>query len=525
MIESLFKSKLDLVDTLFSSSESAHPLIKNYDNLEKSYSDRTYLDLEIFKDYEGNDTNTVLSTINQTKTLSGYLKLQNMLMIEQDHNYLQRKYKMINNNFENVNNIISECANYEKTLLIYTKNDDKLNDMLTNVQISMPYVNKLNDNDLFMNLYNNYHIFNPIVTILSPIVFFILTLLFSKYIFFKYIKYMMFNVPTIDMFSSGSYFSGILTLAMYFYTLYTSVSYSLVNQKLLKKMFNINSHVKKLQDSIVKLAKYFDDEPKKYVFLTGFYDRNYNITLHKGKIINDFFRIKKNISIINDILEKLGIIDAYTNIVKLVKNNNYCYTKIINSKPTVYAKDCYLPNLTSNIVKNTLILKQQNIIVTGANAQGKSTLLKSIAVSLLLSQQLGIAPAKSFIHSRFKNIDTYLNVYDKKGEKSFYETELEIMKDYIDKLENSKGYGNYFIVIDEIFSGTNPEDAIEASKQVAKKINSFENNMALITTHHRDLNKLNDYKQFHMDNYKLIEGTSEKSNGLEMLKDKFKKNI
>ena len=49
--------------------------------------------------------------------------------------------------------------------------------------------------------------------------------------------------------------------------------------------------------------------------------------------------------------------------------------------------------------------------------------------------------------------------------------------------------------------------------------------MALITTHHRDLNKLNDYKQFHMDNYKLIEGTSEKSNGLEMLKDKFKKNI
>lgn len=525
MISTLFKSKLDLVDTLLSSSDNSHPLIKDYNNLEKSYSDRTYLDLEIFKDYEGNDINTVLSTINRTKTLSGYLKLQNMLMTNQDHGYLQKKYKMITNDLENINIILDQCANYEKTLLIYTKNDDKLDDLLTNVQISMPYINKLNHSEIFMNLYNNYHIFTPIVTILSPIVFFILTILFSRYVFFKYIKYMMFNVPTIDMFSNGRYFSGILTLAMYLYTLYTSVSYSLINQKLIKKMFNINSHVKKLQDALIKLTKYFDNEPKIYDFLTGFYDREYKITFHKGKIINDFFRIKKNTSIINDTLEKLGIIDAYTNVVHLVKNNNYCFTKIIIGKPVIYAKDCYLPNLTSNIVKNTLTLKQQNIIITGANAQGKSTMLKSIAVSLLLSQQLGIAPAKSFVHSRFKNIDTYLNVYDKKGEKSFYETELEIMKNYLDKLEESKNGENYFIVIDEIFSGTNPEDAVEASKQVANKLTSFKNNMSLITTHHKELNKLNDYKQFHMDNYKLVEGISEKSNGLDMLKDKFKKNI
>ena len=525
MINTLFKSKLDLVDILLTSSDSSHPLIKDYDNIEKSYNDRTYLDLEIFKDYEGNDINTVLSTINQTKTLSGYIKLQNMLMINQDHNYLQKKYKMIINDLDNIDNILNDCANYEKTLLIYTKNDDKLNDMLTNVQISMPVINKLNDNDFFMNMYNNYHIFNPIITLLTPIIFFVLTLLFSKYVFYRYINYMMFNIPRIDMFSNGSYFSGILTLAMYLYTLYTSISYSLINQKLLKKMFDINSHVKKLQDSIMKLAKYFEDEPKKYEFLNGFYDREYSITLHKGKIINDFFKIKNNTSVINDILEKLGIIDAYSNVVRLVKNNNYCFTKIEDSKPSIVAKECYLPNLTSNIVKNTLILEQQNIIVTGANAQGKSTFLKAIAVSLLLSQQLGIAPAKSFVHSRFKNIDTYLNVYDKKGEKSFYETELEIMKEYIDKLEDSNGDENYFIVIDEIFSGTNPGDAIEASKEVAKKLTSYENNMSLITTHHKELNKLSDYKQFHMDNYKLIGGTSEKSNGLDMLKDKFKKNI
>jgi len=246
----IYKNKINYVNNcLIPNRKTLHPLLKDYDELQKPYSQQVYDGLEIFKDYEDTETKTLMTSINKTQTLSGHIKLQNMLMNKQNHKDIQKNYKLLIKNYDTVNDLIKQLEPIEESLLIYC--DDKnssLNEIMDNVTLNFPYVNKLNNNKLFLNIYNNYHIFSPLLTIVSPLVMFVITYLFSKFAFFKYIKYMTFNIPSLDAFKDGNYLSGLLTLGMFLFSLYTSVTYSIVNQELLKKMFEFNQNVKKFQE-------------------------------------------------------------------------------------------------------------------------------------------------------------------------------------------------------------------------------------------------------------------------------------
>lgn len=527
MLNHLFKSKLDHIDTCLNPDPKLlHPLLKDYT---EPYNERVYNDLEIFKDYDNNEIDTLFSVINKTFTLSGSIKLQNMFMKPQDHSKLKAGYKLLNKHSDKVRDSLIKLSILEKSLLVYCKDDANINELLTNITITIPYVNKLNENEAFMNLYNNYHIFSPLFTAISPLILFVLTFLFSRFAFFKYVDYISFNIPKTNMFANGNYLSGLISIAMYIFSLYTASLYSIVNQKLLRKMYEFNSHIAKTQTLIQELETtlhdFFDLNSDSYTFLkTKFYDRPYKIISNKGKIIKDFFKIKNNIEPIKQMLANLGKLDAHFNNLQLGISPEFCFSNIVPyKKPLIIAKDLYLPNTKITAIKNTknnIYINGTNLIVTGANAQGKSTFLKSMAASIILSQQLAIAPCTTFSHTRFKYIETYLNIHDKKGEKSFYETELEIMNSYIENLEKQPKNEFSFIVIDEMFSGTNPNDAISASIAIAEKMETFKNNVAIITTHHHQLNQLDNFKKYHMLNYRLKLGANKTTNGIDILKTK-----
>ena len=147
--------------------------------------------------------------------------------------------------------------------------------------------------------------------------------------------------------------------------------------------------------------------------------------------------------------------------------NKFCFANFKESNknnPFLSLDNIWHPYLEGNIIKNNIVLGKyldydyNNIIITGANASGKSTFIKTVVISILLSQTLTISCATNAILTPFSVINTYLNIPDCKGKESLFEAEMNRSKKYIEKLINIQKNEFAFVVMDEIFSSTNPEE-------------------------------------------------------------------
>jgi len=101
------------------------------------------------------------------------------------------------------------------------------------------------------------------------------------------------------------------------------------------------------------------------------------------------------------------------------------------------------------------------IFLTGANMAGKSTLIKAIGLSVYLAH-LGMGvPAFQMQLTLFDGILTNINVEDNlvKGESYFF-NEVKRIRETIIKITNGK---RWLVLIDEIFKGTNIQDAMKCS--------------------------------------------------------------
>lgn len=112
---------------------------------------------------------------------------------------------------------------------------------------------------------------------------------------------------------------------------------------------------------------------------------------------------------------------------------------------------------------------------------GKSTFIKALGVAVYLAH-LGIGvPAKSFKLSFFDGILSNIHVMDNivKGESYFF-NEVQRIKNTIEKISDGK---KWLILIDELFKGTNMEDAMKCSKTVIEGLNKSRNALFVLSTH------------------------------------------
>ena len=79
----------------------------------------------------------------------------------------------------------------------------------------------------------------------------------------------------------------------------------------------------------------------------------------------------------------------------------------------------------SKIVKNDIILdNKNNILITGPNAGGKSTFIKSIAINILLSQTICLSYCDKIELTPYYYIASQMNIVDNKGYESLFEAEM-----------------------------------------------------------------------------------------------------
>lgn len=191
-------------------------------------------------------------------------------------------------------------------------------------------------------------------------------------------------------------------------------------------------------------------------------------------------------------------------------------------------KHIYNPYLLDkNPIKNNITF-DKNIIVTGPNASGKTTILKSILFNLIFSQCYGFGFYDNATIPLYNKIHCYLNIPDTSGRDSLFQAEARRCKEIIDSFNNKE---KHFCIFDELFSGTNPNEACSSSYAFIKYMLNKKVDFILTTHLHELCSQLNEHilnlnmEVIEKDNlsfeytYQINNGISSIKGGIKVLKD------
>ena len=237
----------------------------------------------------------------------------------------------------------------------------------------------------------------------------------------------------------------------------------------------------------------------------------------------DNYIIKDSINYCIDLQYYLGNIE---NLQTNIKRGKLNYCNFSKNKTTF--KGAYFASLiNTDIIKNNYNLDKQ-ILITGPNAAGKTTLLKTTLFNIIISQQFGAGCYESASINLYKYIHSYINIPDTSQRDSLFQAEARRCKEILDSLNKSKT-SRHFCIFDEIYSGTNPSEAIASAFSFLKYLSNFENLDYILTTHYNSLcNMLNKNERITNMNmevlnnkktYKLKDGISTIKGGIKVLED------
>jgi DNA mismatch repair protein MutS len=188
----------------------------------------------------------------------------------------------------------------------------------------------------------------------------------------------------------------------------------------------------------------------------------------------------------NGTLELMDIfsrLDAWYSMAVAVKTYELSFPEFIEQEtPLVDAKGLYHILLPTPVAYDLQMNPEHNFLfLTGANMAGKSTLIKSIGSAVFLAHIGMGVPAEKMKLTLFDGLLSNINVVDNiaKGE-SFFFNEVQRIKNTIEKINNGK---KWLVLIDELFKGTNVQDAMKCSLTVIKGLIKIKNSLFILSTH------------------------------------------
>lgn len=213
------------------------------------------------------------------------------------------------------------------------------------------------------------------------------------------------------------------------------------------------------------------------------------------------------------LLLALGQLDAYHSCACLYnefkdKKVHFCFTQFKDdANPAIVMEELWNPFIDPDtVVANSLNLQglnRRNMIITGPNAGGKSTLIKAIPINLILSQSIGLAAASYAEITPFYCIATYLNITDDiAAGNSLFKAQVLRAQEMITLIEQTPHNKLSFVALDEMFNGTSAKESVAAAYSVIKHIGCYQNNICIVATHFPLLTTLED-KVDAFANYKV----------------------
>jgi DNA mismatch repair protein MutS len=248
------------------------------------------------------------------------------------------------------------------------------------------------------------------------------------------------------------------------------------------------------KQTLVNAERYITDELKTFESrVLGAEERRAEL---EYEIFNEIRKeVVKNNSSIQVVARFLAGLDCILNLAEIADQNNYCRPKM-NVVGEIFIEEGRHPVVEKMItgerfVPNTIKLdnrENQILIITGPNMAGKSTVLRQVAILVLMAQMGSFVPAKTALINITDRIFTRVGALDNlsQGQSTF----MVEMQETANILNNSTEQS--LVILDEIGRGTSTFDGLSIAWAVAEYLHDLKKKgvKTLFATHYHELTEL-----------------------------------
>ena len=401
--------------------------------------------------------------------------------------------------------------------------------------IDIAMLEPLNSSSLFLQILSLQNLASPVISLLTPLIILIIPFFILRFqklpidltMYISSLKKIAQYHPIgkiFENFGSVPWDKKVyifISIAFYFLQIYQNI---VSCHRFYKNMFLIHNNIHKFAtyiggsienvrfiNSIIdkeNLTSYraFQAENEKHAqILTQLHDEIRNVMPFKltlgnvsniGTIMKLYYRFHCDENVKNAISYTFGFnsyVEHLSGLTSLIQNKKmaactFLLSSSSSSKKTYFKSSYYAPLMNDCPVKNNIVLNKKATI-TGPNAAGKTTLIKSTLLNIIFSQQFGYGFYKKAKLVPYEFVHSYLNIPDTSGRDSLFQAESRRCREIITCLLEHKTR-RHFCIFDELYSGTNPYEAVASAYGFIKYLNTFDNVDLLLTTHYSKLCKL-----------------------------------
>jgi len=430
--------------------------------------------------------------------------------------------------------------------------------------IDWPMWEFLNKSQHFLQIMSIYNMTSPVISLFVPIIILIipfliirlkgLKLTMSEYIDVLKIVISQHSIGKLfTQFGSVSFQEKIyliVSAGFYMFSIYQNVLVCYRFHENMKKIHNYFNEIKTYLDKTLSCMKNYHlyskelkthnefneilqknieilSELKSRLDIVSDFQYNFQKISEIGHILKTFYEIYDNKTYESAIIYSFGFngyIDCILGLQQNIKQNKINYTKFTTKKnKNIMKKNYYACLKDKKHVKNNIKMNK-NLIISGPNASGKTTVIKSMLINIIFSQQFGCGFYETALLKPYDHLHCYLNIPDTSGRDSLFQAEARRCKEIIDIIDKDFKHGEtHFCAFDELYSGTNPEEATISAIAFMKYITKNKNVNSILTTHFMEVCKKLDNNKM-ITNYYMETNKSSDTNTLEYLY-KMKKGI
>lgn len=437
--------------------------------------------------------------------------------------------------------------------------------------ITWSHLEFVNRNPEILQFMTYYNLLSPVINLSIPFILLIIPFFIIKFIRKEQLSFVTYKNALLKqlknhtlgkifyIFSSGVTINQKLvaafSVAFYLFSLYqntlTCIKFYNNSFDIQKYLYEMRNHLITSKNNLDALIKIYEKIPyfKNYLeYLNQNHERleklieklsfvtsqefNHKNLFNFGKYLAIFYDLRNDDDITSTVYFTFNLqcyINNINSVCTLVDDKKINKCRYVKNRKSQIIKDQYYlyHNYDDSIktIKNDV--KLQNYIITGPNASGKTTLLKTTLLNILLSQQFGYGFYKSAKIVPYEILNSYINIPDTSGRDSLFQAEARRCLNILNNIKDNKKK-HAFIIFDEIYSGTNPDEASKSGIAFLDVLKKYKVEF-LITTHFKELTSVDNINNYHMDckleddkmkfSYKFVKGISNMKGGINVLEE------
>ena len=525
------QEKQDEINSLLNKLNNVFKLPIYYNEKKVEIKENIIKDLELIETQTNDPSCNSIYTFlfNNDNDISTKINEQFSKYYTTDINYLKEKQQFLQEYTPIKNKYTNESKNYQKIIDIWNELKIESGFKEKYHYVDWEMLEWLNTSEHFLQCMSLYNLLSPIFSLLMPILLLIIPFLIIKVKglnisineYFEILKVLAQTNAIGKLFTCNfneirlqEQIYIIVSAGFYLFSIYQNI---MVCIRFHKNMITIHNHFNEikiyLNHTINRMQNYINYSDKfnsqntfnnllkeKLNTLKDVYFKLSNISEYKfmnltkikeiGALLKYFYQLHKDKIFDETILYSIGfngyvdcieglqenLLQKKINYASFIKNN-----KNKNSNKSIFKNNYYACLKNNSPIKNTIRFNK-NLIITGPNASGKTTILKSVLINIIFTQQFGCGFYDSANFKPFHHIHCYLNIPDTSGRDSLFQAEARRCKEIIDYIDINKT-DTHFCAFDEIYSGTNPEEAEKSAYSFMLYLQKYKKVFSILTTH------------------------------------------